>query len=111
MSEETQTQDHNDGTWSGLKKTIVGTISTLVLGGGTWLGTALFNGGGKEEAPAPVQQAAPVINLNLENNNTQTQSAGGGTKVIERVVEKPAAPAPAPKKKEGDEFKQEAPKW
>jgi hypothetical protein len=24
---------------------------------------------------------------------------------------KPAAPAPKPKKKEGDEFKEEAPKW
>jgi len=28
------------------------------------------------------------------------------------VVEKPASnPAPKPKKKEGDEFKEEAPKW
>lgn len=55
--------------------------------------------------PAP---AAPVINLNVANNNTQNQSAGG-TKVIERVVEKPAAQpaAPAPKKKEFSED----PKW
>ena len=29
MSEET-----NDGTWSGLKKTLIGTISTAVLAGG-----------------------------------------------------------------------------
>ncbi len=28
MSEETQSQDHNDGTWSGLKKTVVGTLGT-----------------------------------------------------------------------------------
>lgn len=114
MSEETNTQEQNDGTWSGLKKTIIGTLSTLVLGAGTWVGTTFMGGGDKEEVAAPVQQAAPVINLNLENNNTQTQSAGGGTKVIERVVEKPAntAPAPAPpKKKDGDEFKEKPAEW
>lgn len=108
MSEETQ--DHNDGTWSGLKKTIVGTLSTLVLGAGTWVGTTFMGGGDKEETQAPVQQAAPVINLNVENNNTQAQSAGGGTKVIERVVEKPAS-QPAPKKKDGDEFKEKPAEW
>jgi hypothetical protein len=103
MSEETNTQDHNDGTWSGLKKTIIGVATTAVMGLGTWGITKVT--GGDEPAPAPVQQAAPVINI----NNTQQQSAGG-TKVIERVVEKssPAKPAePAPKKKE---FTEE-PKW
>lgn len=110
MSEELE---QTEGTWSGLKKTIIGTASTLVLGAGTWVGTTLF-GGNDSEQPAPVQQAAPVINVNLENNNTQNQSAGGGTKVIERVVEKPAAtskPADKPKKKEGDEFKEKEPQW
>jgi hypothetical protein len=105
MSEETQEQE---GTWSGLKKTIIGTISTIVLGAGTWVGTTLFGGSEDKAEPAPVQQAAPVINLNLQNNNTQTQAAGGTTKVVERVVEKPAAqPVPAPKPKE---FTEE-PKW
>ena len=46
MSEETQ--ETNDGTWSGLKKTIVGTLSTVIAGGGTWLGVMLY-GGGEEE--------------------------------------------------------------
>jgi hypothetical protein len=107
MSEETNVQDHNDGTWSGLKKTIVGVATTAVMGLGTWGVTKMTGGGGDEPAPAPVQQAAPVININ--NTQQQQQSAGGGTKVIERVVEKPAAkPAePAPKKKE---FTEE-PKW
>jgi hypothetical protein len=107
MSEEVEST--NDGTWSGLKKTIIGVATTAVMGLGTW-GVTQITGGDKEEA-APVQQAAPVINIT--NSNQQTQSAGGGTKVIERVVEKPAAQpaAPAPKKKEGDEFKEEAPKW
>lgn len=102
MSEETQEQE---GTWSGLKKTIIGTVSTIVLGAGTWIGTTLFGGGDdKAETPAPAAQPTIVIN----NTQQQQQAAGGGTKVIERVVEKPAAqPAPAPKKKE---FTEE-PKW
>jgi hypothetical protein len=103
MSEEIQ---ENDGTWSGLKKTIIGVVTTAVMGLGTW-GVTQITGGGDE--PAPVQQAAPVINIT--NSNQQTQQAGGTTKIIERekVVEK-EKPAPV-KKKEGDEFKEEAPKW
>jgi len=108
MSEELE--QSNDGTWSGLKKTIIGVATTAVMGLGTW-GVTQLTGGDKDEAP--VQQAAPVINIT--NSNQQSQSAGGGTKVIERVVEKPAAqpakPAAPVKKKEGDEFKEEAPKW
>ena len=106
MSEELE--QNNDGTWSGLKKTIIGVATTAVMGLGTW-GVTQLTGGGDE--PAPVQQAAPVINIT--NSNQQQQSASGGTTVIkERVVEKPAAqPAKPVKKKEGDEFKEEAPKW
>jgi hypothetical protein len=80
------------------------------MGLGTW-GITQLTGGGDE--PAPVQQAAPVINIT--NSNQQQQSASGGTtKIIERerVVEKPANQPNKPvKKKEGDEFKEEAPKW
>lgn len=103
MSEELE--QSNDGTWSGLKKTIIGTLSTVVLGAGTWLGTTLFGGGeDKAETPAPAAQPTIVIN----NTQQQQQAAGGGTKVIERVVEKPATqPAPAPKPKP---FSEE-PKW
>jgi hypothetical protein len=101
MSEEQVQQE--EGTWSGLKKTIIGTVSTIVLGAGTWVGTTLFGGGDKAE-PAPVQQAAPVINI----TNSNSAPAGGGTKVIERVVEKPAAEKPKPKK---DDWTKEEPKW
>jgi hypothetical protein len=107
MSEELE--QNNDGTWSGLKKTIIGVATTAVMGLGTW-GVTQLTGGDKEEAP--VQQAAPVINIT--NSNQQSQAAGGTTKIIERerVVEKPAAEKAKPaKKKEGDEFKEEAPKW
>ena len=107
MSEELE--QNNDGTWSGLKKTIIGVATTAVMGLGTW-GVTQLTGGDKEEAP--VQQAAPEINIT--NSNQQSQAAGGTTKIIERerVVEKPAAEKAKPaKKKEGDEFKEEAPKW
>ena len=107
MSEEVESA--NDGTLSGLKKTIIGVITTAIMGLGTW-GITQITGGGDE--PAPVQQAAPVINIT--NSNQQSQSSGGTTKIIERekIVEKPAAqPAKPVKKKEGDEFKEEAPKW
>ncbi len=104
MAEETE--DHNDGTFSGLKKTIIGVVTTAVMGLGTW-GVTQLTGGGNEAAPAPA--AAPVINIT--NSNQQSQAAGGGKTVIikekETVKEKPAPV----KKKEGDEFKEEAPKW
>ena len=107
MAEETE----QEGTWSGLKKTIIGVATTLVTAGGVWLSTLL---GGGDKAEPVAQPAAPVINIT--NSQTQQQSAGktiivngggnGGTSTA-----KPAAPAPKPKKKEGDEFKEEAPKW
>lgn len=106
MSEELESS--NDGTWSGLKKTIIGVATTAVMGLGTW-GVTQITGGEKEDAPV---QQAPVINIT--NSNQQAQPAAGGNTTIikERVVEKPAPEKAKPaKKKEGDEFKEEAPKW
>jgi hypothetical protein len=104
MSEETQ-QDHNDGTWSGIKKTIVGTIGTVVAGGGVWLSTLLF--GGHSEEPVQAQPAQPSIIIN--NTQQQQQQAAPGKTVIikEKSTEsaKPAEPA-KPKKEFSDE-----PKW
>ena len=107
MSEETQ--ETNDGTWSGLRKTIVGTLSTVIAGGGTWLGVTLFGGGNDEpteetktEQAAPAAQ--PVINLNVQQNqeNKQKVENGGGTVIRERVIEKPTQPA-APVQKPQEE--------
>lgn len=103
MSEEVE--QNNDGTWSGLKKTIIGVITTAIMGLGTW-GVTQLTGGGDE--PAPVQQVAPVINIT--NSNNQQQSAGGEKTVIIKEKET-VKEVPAKKKKEGDEFKEEAPKW
>ena len=98
MSEETVQQE---GGWSGLKKTLVGTISTAILAGGTFITTKLFDGGESKEETKTEQAAAPVINVNLENNNTNQQKQSGGTNTIikERVVEKAAPTAEKPAKK------------
>ncbi len=71
MSEET----NNEGGLSGLKKTIIGTLGTIITAGGVWLTTQL--GGDhsedkeevKTEQVAPAPAAAPVV-INLQNNNT-----------------------------------------
>ncbi len=103
MAEE---QEKSESTGGSIKSIIIGLVSTITLGVGGWFTTKLTGGDEKE---APVQQAAPVINI----QNNQTQSAGGGkTVIINKGGDgKSAAPAPKPKKKEGDEFKEEAPKW
>lgn len=110
MSEETQ-ETQNDGTWSGLKKTIIGTLTTVIGGGGIWLSTQLFGGHSDAEETKTEQvaqpAAAPVV-INLQNNNTnqqkqQSNNNGGTTIIKEKVVEKPASqPAPAKPKEEED---------
>ncbi len=104
MSEEQQEQS----TGGSIKNMIIGLVSTVTLGVGGWITTKLT--GGDEKEAAPVQQAAPVINI--QNTQTQSQAAGGKTVII-KEKEAAAKPAdqPKPKKKEGDEFKEEAPKW
>ena len=104
MSEETQ-QDHNDGTWSGIKKTIVGTIGTVVAGGGVWLSTLLF--GGHSEEPAQAQPAQPSIIIN-NTQQQQQQSVPGKTVIIKEKSTEPAKPAEQAKPKK--EFSDE-PKW
>ena len=101
-------EQEQEGTWSGLKKTIIGVAGTIATAGGVWLSTLL--GGGDKAEPAPVQ-AAPVINIT--NSQTQQQAAGGNkTIIINKGADgKPVQPVAKPKKKEGDEFKEEAPKW
>ena len=97
MSEETET---NDGTMSGLKKTIIGGITTLITAGGVWLSTQLFGGHSDDEEKTKTEVAAPApIVVNVANNNTnQQKQGGGGTTIIrEKTVEK-AAPAALPAK-------------
>ena len=98
-------EEKSESTGGSIKNILIGLVSTITLGVGGWFTTKLTGG---DEA-APVQQAAPVINIT--NSNQQSQSGGGTTKVIERerVVEK-EKPAPKPKK-EADEFKEKPAAW
>ena len=99
MSEE-QNVETNDGTWSGLKKTIIGVATTAVMAGGTYFTTTLFGGHDKEEtkteqvAPA----AAPVINLNVDNSSKNMANGGGGatTSGNPSVISMPKAMPPKP---------------
>jgi hypothetical protein len=104
MSEEQEQQSGG----SSIKNVIIGFISTITLGVGGWITTKLTGG---EEKEAPVQQAAPVINI----QNTQQQSAGK-TVIVNGggnnggAAAKPAD-QPKPKKKDGDEFKEKPAEW
>jgi hypothetical protein len=105
MSEE------QEGGLSGLKKTIIGIATTAVTAAGVYLTTNINKFFGVEEetevkteqvaeTPVPVGGATPApIVVNIENTNQQKQS-GGETKVVERVVEKPA---PAKKEETSEE--------
>ena len=103
-------EEQEESVMSATKKAIIGAVTTAVTAGGAWFATH-FGDGEEPKEEAKTEQApaaAPVINLNLENNNTnqQKQSSGGTNTIIkERVIEKPAAtPAPAakPEPKEED---------
>lgn len=101
MAEEVE----QESTGKSFKNIIIGLVSTVTLGIGGFI-TNKLTGGGDEAAP--VQQAAPVINIT--NSNQQQQAAGGKTVIIKEkeTVKETAKPV---KKKDGDEFKEEAPKW
>ncbi len=100
-------EEEKESTGTSIKSIIIGLLSTVTLGVGGFITTKLTGG---EEKEAPVQQAAPVINI--QNTQTQSQAAGGKTVII-KEKEAAAKPAdqPKPKKKEGDEFKEAEPKW
>jgi len=89
------------------KGIIITLVSTVTLGVGGFITNKLTGGG--DEPAAPVQQAAPVINIT--NSNQQAAASGGKTVIIKEKSVEPAKPAAPVKKKDGDEFKEEAPKW
>ena len=102
-------EEQEQSTGSSIKNMIIGLVSTITLGVGTWVTTQL-TGGDKEETP--VQQAAQVINITNSNQQAAGKTVivnGGGGNGSKSST---SSPAPKPKpKKEGDEFKEEAPKW
>jgi hypothetical protein len=103
-------EEKSESTGGSLKNILLGLVSTITLGVGGWFTTKLTGG---EEDKTPVQQAAPVINI--QNTQNQSQSAGGKTVIIKEKAAggnaQPAQPQPKPKKKEGDEFKEKPAEW
>ena len=100
MSEEKE-----EGGLSGIKKTIIGAITTAITAGGALFATHL--GGGEEpKEDAKTEQAAPapvIVNVQQSQENKQQVKQGGTNTIIkERVIEKPVA-APATKPKPDDE--------
>ncbi len=100
--------EESENSGGSLKSILIGLASTIALGVGGFVTKQLT---GEEEAAQPaaaVTAPAPVINLNVSQQQQQKQAASaGGTRVVERVVEKPAAP----KKKTEKEALAEEPKW
>jgi hypothetical protein len=99
-------EKHNDGSMSGLKKTMIGTIGTLVTAGGAFLMTYL-----QKPKEGDVKQATPQsININMP---AQQQAASNNKTVIikEKSSAAPQPVAPATKKKDGDEFKEKPAQW
>jgi hypothetical protein len=103
MSEEVE----QESTGKSFKGILITLVSTVTLGVGGFVTNKLTGGG--DEPAAPVQQAAPVINIT--NSQTQQEAAGGKTVIIKEkeVAAKPAAPAKP--KKEADEFKEKPAAW
>lgn len=109
---ETEAQEPEEG-WSSLKKTIIGTLTTVIAGGGVWVSTILFGGESDEaeepktEQTAPAQQ--PVINVNVQQNQENKQKTennnGGPTIIRERVIEK------QPTTQENEKTKKEEDSW
>jgi hypothetical protein len=103
MAEEVE----QESTGKSFKGIIITLVSTVTLGVGGFITNKLTGGG--DEPAAPVQQAAPVINIT--NSNQQSQAAGGKTVIIKEKAAEPAKPAAPVKKKEGDEFKEKPAQW
>ena len=100
-------EEQEESTGKSFKGILITVVSTISLGIAAYV-TKIITG---EKEEAPVQQSAPIINI----NQAAPQQVVGGNKTI--IINKggdgkPAEqPKPKPKKKEGDEFKEAEPKW
>ena len=97
-------EEQEESTAKSFKGIIITLVSTVTLGVGGFVTNKLTGG----DEPTPVQQAAPIINI----NNTQTQQAvSGGKTVIIKEKSAEAKPQPVKPKKEADEFKEKPAAW
>ena len=99
-------EKHNDGSMSGLMKTVIGTVGTLVTAGGAFLMTYLQKPSEGDAKQNPQQS----ININIPQ---QQQAAAGKTVIIkEGAAANTAKPVEKAKpKKDGDEFKEKPAQW
>lgn len=100
-------EKHNDGSMSGLKKTLIGTVGTLVTAGGAFLMTYLQKPKESDTKVQPQTQQSININIPQQQAGKTVIVQGGGNGGTTKPAEKPVPV----KKKEGDEFKKEDPKW
>ena len=100
-------EKHNDGTMSGLKKTIIGTVGTLVTAGGAFLMTYLQKPKESDAKQQPATQQSININIPQQQAGKTVIVNGGGS----GAAAQPAKPAAPVKKKEGDEFKEKPAQW
>ena len=97
---------------TGLKKTIIGTVSTLVVGGGTFLMSYLQKPKTDEKATTPQS-----ININIPQQAQQPVSGGKTVVIKERATadkeskKSEQTETPKVKKKDGDEFKEKPAQW
>ena len=103
--------DEKENGGGSLKSILIGLASTVALGVGGYVTKQLT--GEKDEPAAATSAPAPVINIT--NSQTQQQSAGGKTIIINKGGNGGAAKAtqtqPAKPKKEADEFKEKPAAW
>jgi hypothetical protein len=103
MSEE------QENTGGSLKNILLGLVSTITLGVGTWVTTQLT--GGDDAEKTEVAAPAPVININNSNQQTQQQSAGKTVIIKEKAVpaqqtqqtQQPVKPVVSKKEKEEEQ--------
>jgi flagellar basal body-associated protein FliL len=100
-------EENNEGGLSGLKKTIIGTIGTVVTAGGVWLTTHLGGGEAEHKEETKTEQATPAaapVVINLQNNNTNQQKQqsnnSNSAKAAPAPVQQQAPVQAAPAQKE-----------
>lgn len=99
-------EEKEESAGTSIKSILIGLVSTITLGVGGFITNKLTGEGDAE--PAPVQQAAPVINIT--NSNQQQQSAGKTVIIKEKAVPASTAtqtqpqPKAKPKEKEDEEW-------
>jgi hypothetical protein len=100
-------EEQTEGT--SIKSILIGLVSTITIAVGGFITNKLTGEEEKEEAP---KTEAPVINVNMTNNQTQT---AGKTVILNQPQKQKTTPPPPvevkPKKTETEKRKEEGLDW